>query len=260
MDNDFKQMVEKYKSELLRFRQEHGDENGIAATRPDTSMPSMQQPQMNNVGSMARPQTDLPMQNDDVAESAPSTQPQTPPADRPMQRPEPSVRPDMPPEIPTSPISRPEIPTYPVTQPEMPMVVPSAPEITTPIPDRITNDRGYIQIKTYTAREATPVANALVLILRDGELVYQTLTDEDGLSELVELETVSRDLSTSVGNAKPFTTYDLQITAEGYLPVRSVGVPIFGGVTSVENVALIPVPEFGQAGNDEVYQNTEPNL
>ena len=241
MDNDFKQMVEKYKSELLRFRQEHGQTAG-------------------NAGNSIGQPTERPIQNNAAAESAPSTQPQMPPIDRPTKRPEPSIRPDMPPEMPTSPISRPEIPSYPVTQPEMPMAVPSAPEITNPTPDRITNDRGYIQIKTYTAREATPVADALVLILRDGELVYQTLTDEDGLSEIVELETVSRDLSTVVGNPKPFTTYDLQITAGGFLPVRSVGVPIFGGVTSIENVALIPKPEFSQAGNDEVYQNTEPNL
>ena len=241
MDNDFKQMVEKYKSELLRFRQEHGQTVG-------------------NAGNSIGQPTERPIQNNAAAESAPSTQPQMLLIDRPTQRPEPSIRPDMPPEMPTSPISRPEIPSYPVTQPDMPMAVPSAPEITNPTPDRITNDRGYIQIKTYTAREATPVADALVLILRDGELVYQTLTDEDGLSEIVELETVSRDLSTVVGNPKPFTTYDLQITAGGFLPVRSVGVPIFGGVTSIENVALIPKPEFSQAGNDEVYQNTEPNL
>ncbi len=251
MDNDFKQLVEKYKSELLRFNQEHQGERQSGVATP--AVP--QQP---------------PIQTRATAPSTSSGEPSPTPAppeprDRPMSppQPEPSARPDMPPEIPQMPqppVSMPEIPQIPISQPEMPSVTPQSPEISTPAPDRATDDRGYIQIKTYTAREATPVADALVLVLKDGSLVYQTLTDEDGLSELIELETVSRELSQKIGNLQPFTPYDLQITANGYLPVRSMGVPIFGGVTSIENVALVPKPEFVGQSQNETFENTEPNL
>ena len=126
--------------------------------------------------------------------------------------------------------------------------------------DRRQNDQGTLQVRTYTAREATPVADALVLVLQEGQLVRQTLTDEDGLTELIPLDTVGRDLSLTEGTARPFTTYTLQITAEGYQPVISEDVPVFGGVTAIQNVGLIPLPEFETGGPDAVIDNVEPDL
>ena len=257
MENDFKQIVEKYKSELLRFRREHPEgersEAVPAAAAVKASPRSAADARTTNEASPLPRQPTAP-------EIVPGREPQSQPDEPPFSRPEPSVRPDMPPEMPSAPQARPEITTPPVSQPEMPTVTPSSPEIPQTAPDRISNDRGYIQVKTFTAREAMPVPDALVLVTKDGDLIHQSLTDENGATELIELKTVSRDLSMTAGNAKPFTTYDIQVTANGYLPVRSENVPIFGGVTSVENIAMIPTPEFYRINPDTVYENTEPNL
>ena len=172
----------------------------------------------------------------------------------------PPVPPAQPPRPPERPRPAPEIPDKPAPAPEIPSVPEPTPEITLSSSDRRQDDQGYLQVRTYTAQEATPVPDALVLVLQEGQLVRQTLTDEDGLTELIPLDTVGRDLSLTEGTAVPFTTYTVQITAEGYLPVISEDVPVFGGVTAIQNVGLIPLPEFDTGGPDEVIDNTEPDL
>lgn len=210
MDDKTKEMIDRYKKDLMRF---HGAHGGVTPPAPP-------------------------------AQTAP----------RPPERP----RPAPPAQTPLRPA--PEIPSRPEPGPEIPSVPEPAPEITLTSPDRRQDDQGYLQVRTYTAQEATPVPDALVLVLQEGQLVRQTLTDEDGLTELIPLDTVGRDLSLTEGTAAPFTTYTVQITAEGYLPVVSGDVPVFGGVTAIQNVGLIPLPEFDTGGPDEVIDNAEPDL
>ena len=269
MDKELQQLIEKYQNEFRRYRAEHPVETAAAraAAQPAPTAPAQSQ--------------SAPVQS----QTAPAQPPQ--PAPEPPSRPEPAVRPDFPPqpmtpplaqpEMPAQPLSQPEMPAQPLSQPEMPLQ-PAQPEMPMPpvsqpempvrmaelLPedtaDRRRTDRGYIQVRAYTASEATPVPDALVLVLQDGQLVRQTLTDPDGLTELMELRTVSRELSQEEGTVHPYTTYDLQITAEGYLPVTSLAVPVFGGVTAIQNIAMIPRPEFDTGRQDEVFQNTEPDL
>lgn len=225
MDDSMQKLIEQYSRDLMRF---HGAHGGAPAAPREPGRPD------------------------------------------PPDKPEPAVRPDFPPEIPGVPAPAPEIPARPPAVPEMPDVPAPAPEMPSPPvptpeirasePDRRQNDLGFLQVRTYTAREATPVPDALVLVLQEGQLVRQTLTDEDGLTELIGLDTVGRDLSMTEGTAEPFTTYTVQISAEGYLPVVSRNVPVFGGVTAIQNVGLIPLPEFDADGPDEVVENTEPDL
>ena len=237
MDKDLQQLIEKYQNDFRRYRAAHPTVGAASPAAPD------------------RPAAPMP----EIPHNTPG----------PLPQPEPSIRPDLPPEMPERPMARPEMPEQPpVAQPEIPMempVMPERPMAASPSPerdvaDRRRTDRGYIQVRAYTASEATPVPDALVLVLQDGQLVRQTLTDQDGLTELMELRTVSRELSMEEGTAHPYTTYDLQITAEGYLPVASLAVPVFGGVTAIQNIAMIPRPEFDTGRQDEVFQNTEPDL
>ena len=237
MDKDLQQLIEKYQNDFRRYRAAHPTVGAASPAAPD------------------RPAAPMP----EIPQNTPG----------PLPQPEPSIRPDLPPEMPERPMARPEMPEQPpVAQPEIPMempVMPERPMAASPSPerdvaDRRRTDRGYIQVRAYTASEATPVPDALVLVLQDGQLVRQTLTDQDGLTELMELRTVSRELSMEEGTAHPYTTYDLQITAEGDWPVASLAVPVFGGVTAIQNIAMIPRPEFDTGRQDEVFQNTEPDL
>ena len=107
------------------------------------------------------------------------------------------------------------------------------------------DDEGYLQIRAYTADEALPVEGALVTVTdREGGLVATMLTDSDGLTSAVALKTVARGESSDPQGADVYDTYFVRINKEGFLPFENSRLPIFGGVTNVQSVPLIPLPEF----------------
>lgn len=83
----------------------------------------------------------------------------------------------------------------------------AAEEETPPAPEQEAEpetDTGYIQVRTFTARQAIPVPGAVVTITRKNgdkdELVRIMQTDISGLSPVVAVPTVSRELSLQPGN------------------------------------------------------------
>lgn len=176
---------------------------------------------------------------------------------------------------PQQPMQQPEMPLPPVTTPEIDRPTRPMPEITTqpmPVPEQAPTEMpmptqmptesdilGYIQVRTFTASQATPVPNADVVISKGDTILYQLKTNENGTTGVVALPTVSKELSQQSGNPHPYETYDIRIKAPGYLNVISKDVPVFEGVTGVQNVAMLPLPEFSENIETE-YFNTEPNL
>lgn len=118
--------------------------------------------------------------------------------------------------------------------------------------DEAETDTGYIQVRTFTARQAIPVPGAFITITRkdgDGEKVIRMMeTDISGLSPVVPLPTVSRELSMQPGTDHPYTSYIIQSDAEGYYSVRNLNVPVYGGITAVQPVEMVPLPEQVPSG------------
>ena len=118
--------------------------------------------------------------------------------------------------------------------------------------DETETDTGYIQVRTFTARQAIPVPGAFITITRkdgDGEKVVRMMeTDISGLSPVVPLPTVSRELSLQPGTDHPYTSYIIQSDAEGYYSVRNLNVPVYGGITAVQPVEMVPLPEQVPSG------------
>ena len=174
-------------------------------------------------------------------------------------------RPEPQPEMPIPPVTTPEIDlpsrSMPEIIPQQPTVPEQAPtEMPMPIQMPTESDiLGYIQVRTFTASQATPVPNADVVISKGDTILYQLKTNENGTTGVVALPTVSKELSQQSGNPHPYETYDIRIKAPGYLNVISKDVPVFEGVTGVQNVAMLPLPEFSNNVETE-YFNTEPNL
>ena len=76
-------------------------------------------------------------------------------------------------------------------------------------------------------------------------------TDISGLSPVVAVPTVSRELSLQPGTIPPSTAYTIQSDAEGYYSVRNLNVPVYGGITAVQPVEMIPLPEQVTSGKLE---------
>ena len=105
-----------------------------------------------------------------------------------------------------------------------------------------------LQVRVTAANHAIPIANAVVTISRDdiedGKPLHVLLTDISGLTQPVTLPATDPALTQQPEDNIPLITYDIQITAPGYFSVRNSGVPLFGGIPTVQPVAMIPLPEF----------------
>lgn len=125
---------------------------------------------------------------------------------------------------------------------------------------------GYILVNVRTGDDAEPVVNASVKIttIAAGSrlLLASGVTDESGKTPRFELivPDVSYSLTPDSG-ILPYGLFDISVTAEGFFNARSVDVPVFSGITSVQNFSMIPLPLFMKAGDETVtYFNQEPNL
>ena len=123
------------------------------------------------------------------------------------------------------------------------------PDMPAPTAPSDENDEvGFLQVRTYSARGAVPLVDAVVSVIgHDTEgretLLHMNRTDESGISPQVSLPAPDRALSLKPGDATPFLTYIVQVSAPGYATVRNEGVTIYSGVTSLQGVPMIPLPD-----------------
>lgn len=110
---------------------------------------------------------------------------------------------------------------------------------------------GFLIVQTLTANGALPVENALVYVYEysddtgaRGNAVYTQKTDQSGKTDKLALGTVDRELSLSPDAKKPYTSYFVTVSADGYYDSEKINVPVFQGITSIQQVNLIPLSEF----------------
>lgn len=109
---------------------------------------------------------------------------------------------------------------------------------------------GFLQVRI-TTQLILPVVNAQVLITEaDTSLLLEqktVYTNNEGLTEYIELETVPKELSLDENNITlPYRTYNLFIYAEGYIQAEALGVNIFDGQATLQHIDLLARPEnFG---------------
>lgn len=107
------------------------------------------------------------------------------------------------------------------------------------------DDYGTLSVRSYTAGGALPVADALVNVVgaeEDNRFVsYSVITDVDGATPVLKLPAPSKEFSmTPTPSSTPYSMYDIEILAEGYLPKQISGVPVFQGVYSLLPVSMLP--------------------
>lgn len=128
------------------------------------------------------------------------------------------------------------------------------PDNTQSIPDEV----GYLVVKVSTARGAIPLDNAAVSIRgntpQTSGIVYSLRTDRDGITEKIALPAPARALSESPGNLAPFSTWNLDVFKEGYIPASFQNVPVYSSVVSVQPAVLVPIPQKFLV--PEVYNET----
>lgn len=123
---------------------------------------------------------------------------------------------------------------------------------------------GYILVNTRTGEDSSPVVGASILITAvvDGrrEIIASGVTDDSGVSPKFSVSAPELVFSQSPDSLKrPYSLYDISVTANGFFNARSVDVPVFSGITSVQNFGMIPVPLMMKPSDETVtYINPEP--
>ncbi len=122
---------------------------------------------------------------------------------------------------------------------------------------------GYMIVRVTTARGAIPLEGATVTIHNydpefesgRGDVIAVYTTGASGLTERFALPAPPRELSMSPGNGRSYETYNLSVTKPGYYQQYYTNVPVFEGITAIQNADMIPLPDNGQTDNFTVEDN-----
>lgn len=115
---------------------------------------------------------------------------------------------------------------------------------------------GYLTMQARTAHDALPLPGVRVSVLDDEQnRIYELVTDENGETRRVALETMDKSYSQNVNfTGTPYITYNVFAQAEGFDPVSVSEIPIFDGESA--HLPLVLVPMQGRGREQEQTQVT----
>lgn len=124
---------------------------------------------------------------------------------------------------------------------------------------------GVLVVQVYTADQALPLADANVLISQNsgsGENLIRVLkTDRSGKTQPISLEAPPAANSLDPENVGArFYQYNIRVDYPGYYTMENLNVPIFEGQTSIQPIAMIPLPADEESGKMITSVETEPDL
>lgn len=104
--------------------------------------------------------------------------------------------------------------------------------------------KGYLVVNVYGDSIANPVRDATVAVSKNGVDIITVVTNENGQTDSMTLDTVDKSFSeTEQNTTRPYETYDVLVTALGLTPTKIEDVQIFDGVTSIQNIYLTSIDE-----------------
>lgn len=105
--------------------------------------------------------------------------------------------------------------------------------------------RGYLQVDVVNEENNFPVTDAVVTVQEPGEggkVLEELPTDQSGQTKQLELAAPDMALSLESQNTiRPYSVYNLKISAPGYEDAEITGTEILPGVTAIQPVRLRPV-------------------
>ena len=104
-------------------------------------------------------------------------------------------------------------------------------------------ENGKLIVNVTTLRQLYPVANALVTVFtgdyQNPNPIDSSVTDQNGKSKVFLLPAPERNLSLEAGATEAvYTSYGILVKADGYADEINLNIPIFRGVTSLQNVDM----------------------
>lgn len=104
--------------------------------------------------------------------------------------------------------------------------------------------RGTLRVNVTSSVGFVPIRDATVTITNSDEpehVLEQLTTDESGQTAVVELSAPNIAYSLEPQQPRPYTDYNITVTAPGYEPVNIVGSEILPDELSLQNVSMNPL-------------------
>ncbi len=101
----------------------------------------------------------------------------------------------------------------------------------------------FFSANVFTGNQAYPVANAKISVYLDGKLYAFLITDENGKTKRIRLESYPELNSLIPENTKQSVNYSADIAADGFYEARKLLVSAVGGSDILLNAELTPLSE-----------------
>ena len=119
---------------------------------------------------------------------------------------------------------------------------------------------GYILARAYTGRAGYPLKDvAITVTTADGTAIAMALTDRSGLIKPIAVPVPDRQDSLQPDPPQiPFAAVNLYARRQGYEQVEAENLQVFAGVTTVQNLEMIPLAELPDQWGQTVIFDTPP--
>lgn len=122
-------------------------------------------------------------------------------------------------------------------------------------------ENGKLIVNVTTLRQLYPVSNALVTVFSGNyenmTVIDSSQTDQNGKSKIFILPAPNKKLSLEAGALEPvYTSYGILVKADGYADEINLNLPIFTGVTSIQNVDMTLL-SAGNGKNQNINDQAE---
>lgn len=105
-------------------------------------------------------------------------------------------------------------------------------------------DKGSLQVNVTSSLGLIPIQNATVSIAYTGVpdvVLEQLTTDNSGQTERIELATPPLEFSVERGEIRPYSEYNITVSAPGYEPTQILGTELLPEVLAIQDIRLRPL-------------------
>lgn len=119
---------------------------------------------------------------------------------------------------------------------------------------------GYITVHAYTSYAQIPLADVAVSVTAtDGTAIALRITDRSGQIVPIEIPVPDKAASQTPDTGEiPFTSVNLYARLKGYEQVEDENLQVFAGVTTNQNLEMIPLSELPGKWNQMAVFDTPP--
>lgn len=122
---------------------------------------------------------------------------------------------------------------------------------------------GYLIVRVSTALGAIPLADALVTVrgseAQTSGVIYSQLTNSSGITQKISLPAPNIRESESPGYPRPYSLYSVDVSKEGYLPLKLENVAIFDSITSIQPAVMVPLADNSYIDSFTPKEDTSPS-